>query len=300
MENLSNILESLLFYSGDAVDKSLIKEKLNIKENELAKAIKELEKKYDENSGIILIKFKNKLQFATNSKYTESVDLVLKKTRERALSKTIIETAAIIAYKQPITRLEIEDIRGGAPADYAIRSLLEHKLIEVVGRKETLGRPLLFGTTDEFLKRFNLQNLNDLPDFNQVMAEIKELNQIGDNSQNLYKDYEVPDSEIQSEANIIETIKETKKNITEIKTAAIKEVEENLKELKLKTEKADLEQLEVNDNNEEDIIEEQDKYIEQKIEEDIDEEDDYEDEFDDEDDDDDYVDLSEIKEFRKN
>ena len=172
MDNLANILEGILFCAGDPIEKSLIKEKLEITEKDLNKAITELEEKFNKNeSGIILIKFNNKLQFASNSIYSEKIDLVLKKTKERALSKTIMETLAIIAYKQPVTRLEIENIRGGAPADYALRALLEHKLITIVGRKESLGRPLLFGTTDEFLKRFDLENLTQLPDFENLINQ---------------------------------------------------------------------------------------------------------------------------------
>ena len=83
-----------------------------------------------------------------------------------------METAAIIAYKQPITRLEIEQVRG-VNSDYAINNLLENKLIEVVGRKDAIGKPLVFGTTDEFLKRFSLNALADLPDYDELLDRIK-------------------------------------------------------------------------------------------------------------------------------
>lgn len=302
MDNLPNILESILFYSGDAVDKSLIKEKLNITEKELTKAIKELEKKYDEESGIRLIKVKDKLQFATNSKYSECVDIVLKKTRERALSKTIIETVAIIAYKQPITRLEIEDIRGGAPADYAIRSLLEHKLIQVVGRKETLGRPLLFGTTDEFLKRFNLQDVNELPDFDQLMEEIKELNKPKENNQNLYKDYEIPEDEIKSEASLVETIKENEENIKRIQSFKLDEnfiaTQSNL--TNQINEEKDIELKENNQNNSSNLNTNIDTQNEVDIKNILEENNiQINEDYIDNNEDTDFLNLSEIKEFKK-
>jgi len=85
-----------------------------------------------------------------------------------------LETIAIIAYKQPVTRLEIEEIRG-VNSDYAINVLLEHKLIEIVGRKDTVGKPSLFGTTDEFLKRFDISSVSDLPKYEDLMAQIEKI-----------------------------------------------------------------------------------------------------------------------------
>ena len=97
---------------------------------------------------------------------------VLNPIKEKALTKAVLETAAIIAYKQPITRLEIEQVRG-VNSDYAINNLLENKLIDVVGRKDAIGKPLLFGTTDEFLKRFSMNSLSDLPDYDELMERIE-------------------------------------------------------------------------------------------------------------------------------
>ena len=80
---------------------------------------------------------------------------------------------ATIAYKQPITRLEIDDMRGGTSSEYAITGLLKAGLIEAVGRKDTVGRPLLYGTTDEFLKKFQLENIDDLPDYDEVLEKLR-------------------------------------------------------------------------------------------------------------------------------
>ena len=84
----------------------------------------------------------------------------------------MMEVAAIIAYKQPVTRLDLEQIRG-VDSEYAIQNLLKLGVIEVVGRKDAIGRPVLFGTTDEFLKRFQIASLDDLPDYETVLSEIK-------------------------------------------------------------------------------------------------------------------------------
>lgn len=121
---------------------------------------------------------------------------MLNPIRERNLSKATLETVAIIAYKQPITRLEIEEIRG-VGCDYAISILLEHNLIEVVGRKDAVGRPVLFGTTDEFLKRFNISSIGELPDYNALLEKVK-IVRAGTDS--LYNEYDVPTDKIVREA----------------------------------------------------------------------------------------------------
>lgn len=187
MENLVNIIEGILFANGDAVDISDITSKLEVEKEEVEEAVEKLKEKYGEDSGVILLCFNNKLQLATNSKYAESVAVVLNPIRQRNLSKATLETASIIAYKQPVTRMEIEAIRG-VSSDYAINILLEHNLIEIVGRKETVGKPALFGTTDEFLKRFNISSIDELPDYEQLLEQVKVIKS-GDSR--LYNHFEV-------------------------------------------------------------------------------------------------------------
>jgi len=193
MENLENIIESILFVNGDAVDINDIVSKIDVTKAEIKSAVKNLQKKYTEESGIILMEFNNKLQFASNSKYANDVSLVLNPIRQRNLSKATLETASIIAYKQPVTRLEIEEIRG-VSSDYAINILLEHNLIEIVGRKDTVGKPALFGTTDEFLKRFNISSIDELPDYNELLERVKV---IRNNDDRLYNHFEVKSEEEQ-------------------------------------------------------------------------------------------------------
>lgn len=174
MENLENILESLLFVAGEAVAIADITSKIDASKSDVEKAVKKLQQKYNGDCGINLLIFNGKLQFSSNPKYADDVSLVLNPIRQRNLTKATMETASIIAYKQPITRMEIEEIRG-VGCDYAISVLLDHKLIEIVGRKDTVGHPALFGTTDEFLKRFDISSIDELPDYNQMLDEIEKI-----------------------------------------------------------------------------------------------------------------------------
>lgn len=176
MENLGSILEGILFVSGEPVAIADITAKIDVTKLQVEKAAKQLQEKYNSACGINLLIFNDKLQFSSNPKFAEEVSSVLNPIRQRNLTKSTMETASIIAYKQPITRSEIEEIRG-VSCDYAINLLLEHKLIEIVGRKDTVGHPALFGTTDEFLKRFDISSISDLPDYNQMLEDIKKINQ---------------------------------------------------------------------------------------------------------------------------
>lgn len=174
MENLESIIESIVFVAGEPVLISDLCYKFEIKPKEVEKAVANLQKKYDEKSGIKLLCFNNKLQFASNSDNVDYVTAILNPIRQRNLTKATLETIGIIAYKQPVTRMEIEEVRG-VNSDYAINILLEHKLIQIVGHKETVGKPALFGTTDEFLKRFSISNLDELPDYNELLEKIQKI-----------------------------------------------------------------------------------------------------------------------------
>ena len=174
MENLESVIESVVFVAGEAVSVSDLCVKFDVKPKEVEKAVNNLKKKYDEKSGIQILFFNNKIQFSSNPKNVDFVTAVLNPIRQRNLTKATLETIAIVAYKQPVTRLEIEEIRG-VNSDYAINVLLEHKLIEIVGRKDTVGKPSLFGTTDEFLKRFDISSVSELPKYEDLMAQIEKI-----------------------------------------------------------------------------------------------------------------------------
>lgn len=169
-----NIIEALIFASGHGMHRDDLykglKEQFNKKE--IDSALETLRKQYSGDRGMHLILANNIYQFQSNPAYGDLLADLLLETRERQLSKTLLQVLAIIAYKQPVTRTDIEDLRG-VGSDYVIAMLLKLNLIEAVGRKETIGKPILYGTTTEFLKKFGLETLEDLPDYEDLMLKIK-------------------------------------------------------------------------------------------------------------------------------
>lgn len=185
METLASIIESILFVSGDAVAVRDISEKLCLSDKEVLAVAEQLQReKYNADSGIHLLIFNKKLQFGTNKNNAESVATVLNPIKERELSRSMLEVAAIIAYKQPVTRMDLEDIRN-CSCEYALQNLLKLGVVEVVGRKDSIGHPALFGTTDNFLKRFQISSLDELPDYDGLIEKIKKLH--GDDDAYLFK-----------------------------------------------------------------------------------------------------------------
>ena len=170
--NLKEIILSVLFVAGDGIEKSFIAEKLEVSEKEVDEVVKQLKEEYCEEKGVHIIEYKNKVQLASNPAYAEYISGVLNPIREKSLTRAALETLAIIAYKQPITKLDIEDIRR-VNSDYAVQILLDQNMIEVVGRKDAVGKPLLFGTTENFLKRFNIKDVAELPDYEELLERIK-------------------------------------------------------------------------------------------------------------------------------
>ena len=194
MEKLTNTIEAILFASGEAIPIDLLREKLGVTKRQADEAIAKLEKKYTGECGIRLLHFNHKLQFATNPDYKENVSLVLTPIREKEFTRTILECAAIMAYKQPITRTELEEIRG-INSDYAITTLMSLDMIYPCGRKDSPGKPVLYATTDNFLKRFKLKSLADLPDYDELMSRIAEMNAITETESNYLYEKDVYDPE---------------------------------------------------------------------------------------------------------
>ncbi len=185
--NLKEVLRSILFVAGEGVEKEYVAEKLGVSMKELEKAVCALEEECSKENGIHLIRYKNKIQFASNPNFANYVSDVLSPVREKSLTRAALETLAIIAYKQPVTKLEIEDIRR-VNCDYATQALLDQNMIEIVGRKDAVGRPLMFGTTEAFLKRFNIDSVSALPDYDELMERIKVLHDEDEPaSDNLFK-----------------------------------------------------------------------------------------------------------------
>lgn len=212
LQNLSNILESVLFAAGNPVSIDIIAEKLGVSEKDVKDAAKHLQERYGDKSGIRVLFFNKKLQLSSNPEYKDFVASVLNPIKEKEFTRTILECSAIIAYKQPITKGELENLRG-LNCDYAIHTLLELKMIEPVGRKDAVGRPILYATTDNFLKRFNLTSIADLPDYDTLMETIAKLN--GENVASdsyLYADNVYVDEDEKANDNVSSPVSKNIKN----------------------------------------------------------------------------------------
>lgn len=193
MNNQMSIIEAVVFASGKGITRDEILEKLDITKKRLDAIVEDLKEKYSPaKGGIVFIETAGTLRFVTAPDVGEEVAVVLKPLKERELSKSLLEVMAIVAYKQPVTRLEIDDIRS-ASSDYAITMLLKANLITVVGRKEALGRPLLYGTTDEFLVKFQLGDISELPSLKEVQERIRVIDEGLSKSTELFPEKEVND-----------------------------------------------------------------------------------------------------------
>lgn len=172
------IVEAILFVTGNAVEKSEICRAMEITPQELDETLDALESGYDfDRRGLRLLRFGAHVQLATRPDYAPYVEKLLQPVQKQSLSQAVMETLAVIAYKQPVTKAEIELVRG-VKCDYSVQSLVAKGLIEEVGRKEALGRPILYGTTDAFLRHFCLTSLADLPeiDFSALAAKLDAAN----------------------------------------------------------------------------------------------------------------------------
>lgn len=167
----NSIIEALIFSSDDSLGsaeiinaiKGIDGEDIQITANDIENVVDQLNKKYSEgNHSFRIVKVANGYLFATSEEYAKYVGYLSSEKTKRRLSPAALETLSIVAYKQPMTKPELETIRG-VNSDHIISSLLEKNLITIKGRSESIGRPLLYATTDEFLKYFGLNTLSDLP-----------------------------------------------------------------------------------------------------------------------------------------
>jgi segregation and condensation protein B len=166
-----SVIEALIFASDDSLPadeiiqaiKEIDGEEVEITKEDIENAVDTLNNKYEENGNAFrILRIANGFLFATQERYAKFVGFLSSERAKRRLSQAALETLSIIAYKQPITKPELESIRG-VNSDYILATLLEKNLIAIKGRADTVGRPLLYGTTDEFLKYFGLNDLSDLP-----------------------------------------------------------------------------------------------------------------------------------------
>ena len=161
--NLKGRIEAILFVAGEAVAIRDLARALQITEEEAREAIHSLRYEYDyEQRGFMLKKFGDNVQLATRPLYAGDVLRLLQPVQQQSLGQAAMETLAVVAYKQPVTRAEVEQIRG-VKCDYSLQSLIVKGLIREAGRKDTIGRPILYCTTDAFLSHFGLEGLDGLP-----------------------------------------------------------------------------------------------------------------------------------------
>ena len=160
------IIEAVLFAMGDSVELSKLSHVLEMPENDIREVLSKMNDKYKkQDRGIYIMELEDSVQLCTKPELYEYLIRVAKAPRKVVLTDTLIETLSIIAYKQPVTRLEVEKIRG-VSCDHAINRLVEFNLVQELGRMDAPGRPLLFGTTEEFLRTFGVKSLGDLPMIN--------------------------------------------------------------------------------------------------------------------------------------
>ena len=175
-------IEAILFAAGDSVSLEELGRAVEMTPLELANALDALQLRYAaEESGLQLKYLEDRVQLATKGIYGELLQQTLTPVKTRSLSQSMLEALTIIAYRQPVTRGEVDAIRG-VRSEYAVSVLEQLGLIVEVGRKDALGRPILYGTTEEFLRRFGLESLQQLPelaDFAAVAARAEEAEQEG-------------------------------------------------------------------------------------------------------------------------
>ncbi|HIZ12711.1 MAG TPA: SMC-Scp complex subunit ScpB [Candidatus Mediterraneibacter stercorigallinarum] len=175
IEKMQSAIEAILFTMGDSVELEKLASAIGHDEETTRKLVHNMMDKYEaEDRGIRIIELDNAFQLCTKKEMYEYLIRVAKQPKRYVLTDVLLETLSIIAYKQPVTKLEIEKIRG-VKSDHAVNKLVEYGLVEETGRLDAPGRPLLFGTTEEFLRRFSVHSLDELPVLDQEqIAHFKE------------------------------------------------------------------------------------------------------------------------------
>lgn len=165
------VLEAILFTMGESVEVERLASVIEEDKKTTRQLLLELKEEYEgKECGITLMELEDSFQMCTRAEMYEYLIKIAKTPRKYVLTDTLLETLSIVAYKQPITRAEIEKIRG-VSCDHAVNRLVEFGLISEVGRMDAPGRPLLFGTTEEFLRSFGVKSLEELPELSAVQIE---------------------------------------------------------------------------------------------------------------------------------
>lgn len=170
-KSLEGAIEAILFSVGDSVEINKLSEVLETDKKQIREILTHMQEKYEsEERGIRIMLLENSVQLCTKPEYYQQLIKVVQKQKSYTLTDTVMETLSIIAYKQPVTKAEMEKIRG-VSCDHAVNKLLEFGLIRELGRLNAPGRPLLFGTTEEFLRIFGVSSTDNLPVLNTVQIE---------------------------------------------------------------------------------------------------------------------------------
>lgn len=170
-QNYKAIIESILFTMGESVELTKIAAAVELDKEKTKQLLDELAMDYaNAERGISIMELDGAYQMCTKPEMYEYLIRIAKQPKHRALTDVLLETLSIIAYKQPITRVEIEKIRG-VSCDHAVNKLLEYNLIQELGRLDAPGKPLLFGTTEEFLRSFGVHSIDELPILNPDQVE---------------------------------------------------------------------------------------------------------------------------------
>lgn len=163
ISQMEAVIEAVLFTMGESVETAKLALAIEQDVATTAKLVRNMMDKYNnEDRGIKIIELEDSFQMCTKADYYENLIKVASQPKRHVLSDAALETLSIIAYKQPVTRIEIEQIRG-VKCDYVVNKLIEYNLIQELGRLDAPGRPILFGTTEEFLRSFGLTSVEDLP-----------------------------------------------------------------------------------------------------------------------------------------
>ena len=171
INKLEGVIEAILFTMGESVELNKIAAAIEHDEETTRKIIHRMMDKYEaEDRGVRIIELEDAFQMCTKTQMYEYLIRVAKQPKKYVLTDVLLETLSIIAYKQPVTKLEIEKIRG-VKSDHAVNKLVEYNLVCEKGRMEAPGKPILFGTTEEFLRRFSIQSVEDLPSLNPEQLE---------------------------------------------------------------------------------------------------------------------------------
>ena len=166
-----SIVEAVLFTMGESVELRQLAAAIGEGEDIARQTVEALRETYDkEKRGIQIIELDKSYQMCTRAEYYENLIQVAATPKKHVLSDVVLETLSIIAYKQPVTKIEIEKIRG-VKSDHAVNRLIEYNLVYEVGRLDAPGRPALFATTEEFLRRFGIGSMEELPDMDPVQTE---------------------------------------------------------------------------------------------------------------------------------